>query len=301
MPIPSPSLVALASSGGGSAFPRRSVLAGMAAIAAGTLATPPARAESAGGVCTFGVFPYLPVLKLERLFAPVAVEFARILGTDVQLKSKETFEAFTEELRHGRYDIVLVHPFLFVEASAGQGYLPSMRVSGDLRAVLLAREPGKVQSLEAYRGHTLALPPKLSAVSYLIAAALIDGGLRPNADVMLRHYPDKVSCLHAVATNEVAACAVPSFIVGQLPAIAQMELHPVWQSAPVTNLVFALHPKMPAGARTRLATAMASWPSTAKGRALLAHLEWPGLVPAADADFAAIRALGNRLSAYAAR
>lgn len=279
---------------------RRQLLAGLAAggtLMAGTRQT---IADSAGGVCTFGVLPYLPALTIERLFAPVAAELGTILATDIQLKSKASFEAFVEELARGTYDVALLHPFLYVEASARQGYLPLARVDQKMRAVLLGRDIGPTAYLNRFRGLTLALPPRLAGVSYLVIDALIDAGLRPGADVFLRHYPDKVSCLHAVATGEAAACAVPSFLLGQLGSIRGMQLAPVWQSSPTVSLGFAAHPRLPSAKRAMLLKAMLIWPATETGKALLAALDWPRLVPARDADYASIRALGSRLSTYAA-
>lgn len=280
---------------------RRFLLSGLAAAGlAGSGAAPrPGRAASAAGVCAFGVFPYLPALRIEALMGPVALELGRALGTDVQLKSKETFEAFQGELLAGRYDIALVHPFFFVEASARQGYRALARIDEELRAVLLARDPAPLAGLALLRGRTVALPPRLAAVSYLMAAELIDAGLRPGADLELRYFPDKVSCLHAVATGAAAACALPSFVLSQLPA-AEMRAHPVWRSRPVPNLVVATHPRLPEAGRAALLGRMLGWPGTDAGREVLARLAWPGLTPAGDADYDPIRALAAKLSARAA-
>lgn len=278
---------------------RRASLAG-ALVAAAVLAAPGrARADGAAGVCTLGVFPYLPPLTIERLFAPIALEFGRILGTDIQLKSRPSFEAFAAELDRGSYDLALLHPFFYVEASARQGYVPLARVDQELRAVLLGRGPA-ITALSELRGKTLALPPRLAAVSYMVAAALFDAGLRPNVDVILDHHADKLGCLHAVATGVATACGVPSFLLTQLDAIAQMQLHPVWSTEPLPSLVFVAHPRLGQAARERLGRAMLAWSGNEPGRTLLAGLGWPGLVAVSDAEFTAVRALGSRLSAYAA-
>jgi ABC-type phosphate/phosphonate transport system substrate-binding protein len=224
-----------------------------------------------------------------------------MLSADIQLKTKETFENFGEEVAAGAYDLVVAHPFLYVEASARQGYLPLARVDQELRAVLLSRDDQELRSLEALRGQTIALPPRLASVSYLMALALIEAGLRPDGDVPLRHYQTKVSCLHAVAVGDAAACVVPSFMLGQLDAIEKMQLHPVWRSPPVSSLLFAAHPRVPAAKRDQLARRLVGWRGSERGRAILAAFGWPGLVPTVDADFADVRVLSGRLRAYASR
>jgi phosphonate transport system substrate-binding protein len=274
---------------------------GLAALFASTLARAHAHADSAAGVCVLGVCPYLPALNIEKLYALVAAQLAEMLGTAIQLKTKETFEDFNEEVAAGAYDLIVAHPFLYVEASARQGYVPLARVDQQLRAVLLSRDPQPLRSLALLRGQVVAMPPRLSSVSYLMALALIEAGLRPDSDVPLRHFRTKVSCLHAVAAGDAAACVIPSFMLDQLDSIEKMQLHAVWQSPPVNSLVFAAHPRVPAAQRAELSQRLVGWRGSEHGRAILAAFGWPGLVPAADADFADFRALSSRLRTYASR
>jgi phosphonate transport system substrate-binding protein len=143
---------------------RRTVLLAAAAALAGTRA-PLAEADSEAGVCTFGVFPYLPPPMIGDRFSLLAAEFEGALGTSVQLRTKETFDAFADELGIGHYDIALVHPFLYVDCRAKQDYVPLARVDQDLRAVIVSRQRAALSSLADLRGQTLALPDKLAAVA----------------------------------------------------------------------------------------------------------------------------------------
>jgi phosphonate transport system substrate-binding protein len=262
------------------------------------LAVPGARAESQAGVCTFGVFPYVPALKIGDLFAPMAADLTNALGTEIQLRTKETFEKFAAELAAGTYDIVLLHPFLYVDGHTQQGYTAIARLDEQLRAVILSRRPGSIAKLADLRGETLALPPQLAGVSYLIRLAMLDEGLEPGTDLQLRYYQTKVSCLHAVATEQAVGCVVPSFIGRQLEAIDKMHLERIWQSEPITSLVVAVHPRLPQAARDRLQQRMLAWDDTDDGRQLLADLSWPRLTPAADEDYETIRLLADRIRAY---
>ena len=180
-----------------------------------TLAARPLRADSQASVCTFGVFPYVPALKIGELFAPMALEFQAALGVQMQLRTKETFEKFRDELMAGSYDIALVHPFLYLDAHTAKGYAAIARIDQELRAVIVGR--GKpVQSLEELRGETLALPPRGSSVAHLLRLAMLDLGLIEGVDLKLRYFQTKVSCLHAVAAGEAVGCVVPSFLGDQL-------------------------------------------------------------------------------------
>jgi ABC-type phosphate/phosphonate transport system substrate-binding protein len=226
----------------------------------------------------------------------MALEFQAALGVQMQLRTKETFEQFHDELIAGSYDIALVHPFLYLDAPAAKGYAAIARIDQDLRALIVGR--GKsVQSLEELRGQTLALPPRGSSVAHLLRLAMLDLGLIEGMDLKLRYFRTKVSCLHAVAAEEAVGCVVPSFLGDQVHAMSEMQLAPIWQSEPIKSLVIAVHPRLPAQSRAALQDCMLAWQRTEPGRALLAHLSWPGVTRATDADYDAIRVLAARLRA----
>jgi phosphonate transport system substrate-binding protein len=248
-------------------------------------------------VCTLGIFPYVPALKVGELFSPMALELKAALGVDIQLRTSETFEKFRQELVVGTYDIALVHPFLYLDAHAAEGYLAIARVDQELRAVILSRGAGPVRTLAELRGQSLALPPRGSGVSYLLRLAMLEEGLKDGIDLKLRHHQTKVSCLHAVAAGDAAGCVVPSFLGDQVQAIAEMQLAPIWQSEPIKSLVIAVHPRLPTEARDAVRARILGWNSTEPGRMLLAQLAWPGMTRADDADYDALRQLAAKLRA----
>jgi phosphonate transport system substrate-binding protein len=276
---------------------RRAILTGLtsAALAAVTGA---ARATSDPQVLTFGVFPYVPALKIGDLFAPMAANFELATGRPVQLRTKDTFEKFGEELAAGSYDLVLGHPFLYVDAHAKQGYQPLARIDQELRAVILSRSHGKLAGLAELRGQTLAMPAKQTAAAYLVWLEMMDQGLRPEIDIHMRYYNNKISCLHAVAAGDAVGCVVPSFVIGQLAEIDQLQLRPIWQGAPISGLVLAAHPRLSEDLRQRLRGRILGWSATGEGRRLLGALKWSGALPASDGDYDSIRALARRIHAY---
>jgi phosphonate transport system substrate-binding protein len=257
------------------------------------------RADSRAGVCTFGVFPYVPALKIGALFAPMAEDFGAVLGIGIQLRTNETFDKFRAELCDGRYDIALVHPFLYVEAHREQAYAALARVDQELAAVIVSRRDQPVASLAELRGARLALPPRGAGVSYLLRSAMLEENLTDGVDLELRHYQTKVSCLHAVATDEATGCVVPSFLGDQLQAIGEMQLVPIWQSRPIKSVVVIAHPRLPDTARAALRARMIGWRDTDSGRSLLERLSWPGMVATDDAEFDEVRAMSTKLSARA--
>ncbi|HSA80237.1 MAG TPA: phosphate/phosphite/phosphonate ABC transporter substrate-binding protein [Geminicoccaceae bacterium] len=239
--------------------------------------------------CRFGVFPYMPVLTIDQIFGPMAASFAQDLGRPVYLKTKSTFEKFAEELMNQTYDIILVHPFFYIDVAARAGYRPLARVDDELTGVAMIKAEQPWKGWRDLEGRVLALPPELSAVSELVKAALSDAGLRPEVDVMLRYYGTKMACLQAVVTGSADACALPRFVLSQIGSIADLKLKEMVETEPISHLVIAVHSRVPEADQAKLLADILSWPRTARGREILAAGAWPGFVAARDDDYDEIR------------
>jgi len=246
-----------------------------------------------------GVFPYLPVLMIDRVFGPVAAQLAEDLGRPVHLKTKPDFEKFLAELREESYDIILVHPFFYIEAHDRHRYLPLARVEEPLTGVVMVREGDRLETLADLKGKTLALPPALAAVSELVKLALFKTGLVPDVHVRLEHYRSKPSCLHAVAAGRAAACGLPRFALAQIDPDNDLELRPVFETEAVSNFVFAVHARVPEADRTNLCNSILAWPFTAAGRSILAGGAWSRFVPARDQDYDPVRRYRRHLQMLA--
>jgi phosphonate transport system substrate-binding protein len=236
----------------------------------------------------FGVFPYLPALTIDEIFGPLAARFARDLEQPVQLRTKSTFELFAKELAAESYDIVLVHPFFYVDAADRYNYLPLARVDADLIAVVLTRVDRAWEDWRDLAGGTLALPPALSAVSELVQAALRARGLAPGIDVTLRHYASKVSCLHAAVLGDADGCAVPGFLPTQLGEVAE-NLRVMAETPPIKHFVLAAHRRVAPAHRATLLRSLLSLPDSDGGRAILAATAWPRFVAAQDQEYDPVR------------
>ena len=273
---------------------------GLGTLAAGVLAAASgvrrAGAQAGGTVRRLGVHPCLPGLKLEAMMAPLAIELGQVLGTQVQIKSKPSFEAFRDALLTGQYDIVLVNPFLLVNAVDHAGYVPLVRMADELRAEILTYQT-LAGGLAALRNRVLALPPRLAGASYIVNAALLEARLQPGLDVSVRHLRDQVSCLQAVSIGIADACASLSFLRGTLMTIGRSPLRSVWRSEPVAGVAIAAHPGLPPQDRIAVRAAMLGWNDSAEGRALFTALGWSRVATAELADFETARTLAARLHA----
>jgi ABC-type phosphate/phosphonate transport system substrate-binding protein len=281
---------------GGQALARRLLLTlALILVAAPT----PASAAGPAPGYSFGVFPYLPVLTIDRIFGPIAASFSKDLNQPVYLKTKSNFEKFADELADQSYDIIFVHPFFYIEAADKYHYRALARLDQPLTGVVMVGENRHWHDWRDLVGKTVALPPELAAVSEMVKAALIGAGLRPGVDVTLHHYRTKTSCLQAVALGSADACAIPRFVLAQIESIADMRLHVMVETAPINHFVFAVHDRVPAADQAKLLACILSWSHSEAGRAVLAAGAWTGFVPAEDREYDQVRRYSMRLKSFA--
>lgn len=262
---------------------------------------PPAWADDDQRGYRFGVFPYLPVLTIDRLFGPMAASLADAIGRPIHLKTKTTFEKFADELSAETYEIVLVHPFFYVDIADRLGYRPIARLDRPLTAVVMVEAGRGWRGWRDLEGKTVGLPPALSAVSEMVEVALLEAELLSGIDVTLRHYRTKASCLQAVVIGTADACAVPRFILDQIATVKETNLVAMAETPPIAHFVFAAHPRVPAAEQAMLRARIVGWSDDAEGRVLLAGGAWPGFVIAEDGDYDPVRVYRRRLNRMASR
>jgi ABC-type phosphate/phosphonate transport system substrate-binding protein len=105
-----------------------------------------------------------------------------------------------------------------------------------------------------------------------------------------------MSCLQAVVIGSADACAVPRLILSRVGLIAEMKLKVMAETTPISQLVIAVHGRVPAADRAKLLADILSWPRTEQGQAILAAGAWSGFALARDADYDGIRRDHSRRS-----
>lgn len=265
---------------------RRRFLARLA-TGLGTLALPPLAwaDQPPNEPVSFGVFPYLPALEIGRQYGPVATALGAIVERPVSLQTKSGFPAFLAALHEARYDIALLHPFLYSEIAHDQEYRPLARLQDDLAAVVVAPVDRVLTGFADLRGDTLAVPPALSAVAQLVDLELRRAGLDGQDGVRLAHYRTKTACVQAVSTGQATACVIPSFFLGQFKAAAPAALEAKFETTSIPGILFVGHSRLGDRALGRLVQTLIGWNDQPDGRRLLADLGWSGLAPIAPGDY----------------
>lgn len=269
------------------------VLGLLASVAQG-----PAGGQAAAPGYVFGVFPYLSAARIERLFGPLAREFALTLDRSVEVRTRSTLEGFEARLAAGEYDILFVNPFQYVRAHDRHGYLALVRNSESIRGLVIVREDSAVLDLANLRGRTLALPPERTVVSRLVRAELRAQGLFDGRAVTLFHTLSHDSCLHQVVIARASACATAPGPLRAFRETSPASFRVIAVTAPVPAAVFAAHARLPGAERQALRELLLSWNRTPGGRLLLAGIGMRALRDVDERDYDRTRdileSLGDR-------
>jgi phosphonate transport system substrate-binding protein len=243
----------------------------------GSMLSTPVLAVPIGGELTgtsqpdyvFGVFPYLPPRELEQIYAPVAVEFSRVLGRNVRFTSSTSYEIFAGRIDSEELDIAFMQPFDYVRAADQHHYLPLAARGEPLKALIVTAPDSPVKTLEDLRGKRLSLPPMDSAVSHLVRVYLSKNGLVPDKDVTLVYHRSHVSCMQQVMIEASAACGTALPGIRYFKVRMKVDMRVILETDAIPHTLFAVNSRVPTQERALLLKDITSWASTPEGKAIL--------------------------------
>ncbi len=237
----------------------------------------------------FGVFPYLPPRDLEQVFAPIAAEFTRVLGRNVQFTSSSSYEIYATRIDSEEFDIAFMQPFDYVRAADQHRYLPLAARGEPLKALIVTAPDSPVKTLEDLRGKRISLPPSDSAVSHLVRAYLRKNGFVPDKDVTLAYHRSHVSCMQQVLIDASAACGTALPALRYFKGRMKVEMHPILESDVIPHTLFTAHSRVSAKDRAVLLEIITSWSKTPEGKVILERGKMIPFVPVTNDAYDVVR------------
>ena len=217
----------------------------------------------------FGVYPHLPPRDLEKVYAPIAEEFSRVLNMPVKFESSSSFENFNDRLDQDTFDVVFVQPFDFVRIADAYGYQPLAMRGEPLFTEFAVKMDSNLKKVSDLRGKKLALPPSISAVSRLAHVNLLKNGISPTKDVIRVHRRSHMSCLQQVLINQADACATAAPVLRFFESKMKTKFRVIGNSIAIPHTLFAVHPRVSEKNKNLLRETILSWGNTDKGREIL--------------------------------
>lgn len=237
---------------------------------------------------TLGIFPYIPLMRLEGTFAPLAAELGRALGRDMHFSSAENFEKFMDRLRNKEFDIAYIQPFDYIRIAKGAGYVPVARRREPLFAVFVVRKGSPFTALDDLKGKVIGMPPREGAMTHLGTTALIKAGLEPGKDITIKYAKEHHSCLQHLAIGEVDACVTSPAPLQAFDSKLQQTYRVLDRTPTIPPALFVVHKRVPKRERniirkTLLETTLSG--ASPELRAPLVQGTERPFIPAYDAEY----------------
>ena len=238
---------------------------------------------------TFGVFPHLPPRQLEKVYAPIAKEFSEILGREVLLRSNSSYQNFMENLDQGKFDIAFVQPFDYVRIADKLGYRPLATRVEPLATIFVVSKDSSLKSAKDLKGKTIALPPKVAAVSRLTMDYLKKLNLDPEKDVTITYHRSHVSCMQQVIIKAADTCGTALPAKRFFEHKMKVELDVIGETGSIPHALFTAHPGLSDEDYQKIKATILSWSKTEKGKAMLKHGKLSAYKDIRDEDYNVVR------------
>ncbi len=244
----------------------------------------------------FGAFPMIAVGQIDKVFSPVAAEFARILGRPVHFRTKPSFAEFRHELSLETYDIAVVQPFDYVLAHDNYHYLPLARFDKPLITSIMVLADSPLRSLQDLKGTKIAFPPTTAASTLMAKKALQDAGFDLKRDFSVQYTKSHDSCLQLVMVKSVSACVTSVRATHVFEAKWGKHFHSIFNTPGIPNTLFVVHRRVPKEVRDILLKTVTSWPESSQtGREFIEMNNNQRLIPTVDAEYDIVRKFPQNL------
>ncbi len=240
---------------------------------------------------TFGVLPYVSATRLEPIYAPVSLEMSATLGTTVNFRTATEDRQFFQRLKQQSYDFALVQPFWYPPAVDQFNYVPLVRFSEPLTAVVMVLADSKATSIDDLLGATVATPPELTPITHMIRRDLKQRGIEPGKDIELKASRAIDSCMQQVIIGAASACVGPHFAHRMLETKLNIKLRTILETVGIPNFALLAHSRVPPEDRRKITDMLLSWGNSdnSKFTNLLNRMNTRRFIPVTDTDYDVVR------------
>ncbi len=242
-------------------------------------AAAPAQEAAPPGQLTFGFLPIVSTERLVRRFAPLVDYLSRHLGRPVRMETAPDFETFLRRTQHERrYDLLFTAPHFYYLAQREAGYRALVRVDQPgMRAVIVAPRRGPLKTLADLRGRRLATVDPLALATLLVRARLEEAGLDPDRDLVLVSTPSHNASLLSALQGQAEAASLMLPLFEQAAPGLRASMRILAKTGVSPHMPISAAPWVRPELAARIRELLLGLRETPEGRALLEHLNWPGL------------------------
>ena len=243
---------------------------------------------------TLGIFPYLPPRQIEKVYAPIAEDFSKLLGKPVSLETRRTYRDFSDSLAANHFDIVFLQPFDFAWAADEHGYKPLATRQSMLTAIVVTLPDSPITSLDDLKGKKLASTDKSAAVSFLMREELINRGYDLKKDVSIEYHRSHVSCMQQVLIRRADACITAQAALRFFEHKHERKLRIIGKSQEIASSLFAADQDVSKEEIQKLSDRILNWHLNPKGKSLLSNGRMEPFRAVTSKDYDTVRKIAKK-------
>lgn len=226
-------------------------------------------AASADKPLVFGVVPYLTAKQTLETYHPLVNALEKHLKRRVIVYSAPDYKTFVARTRQGEYDILLTAPHLAWLAQQEAGYRPLLKHTQDVHGLLVVKSDSPLQTLEAFRGHTLATTDPIAIVALAIQAELAAHGLRPHIDYHVTNAGTHRNAAIQVIQGRADGGTMGVHAYKLMPNELRQQLRVLAETPPLSSLMYLTHPRLRDAQAQAVRKALLAFADTPEGEAFM--------------------------------
>lgn len=245
---------------------------------------------SQAATLTFGVVPQQTPKLLAEKWQPLITYLEKQTGATIVFATASDIPTFESRVAEGRYDLVYMNSFHFIQFHDAVGYRALAReINHKIQGVIIVHKDSPIQSVNELDGMTVAFAaPAAFAASIVPRAELIKMGIRVKPRYVFSH--DSVYL--NVSRGFFPAGGGVIKTLESAPAIVRDSVRVIWKSREFTAHAIATHPSVDEATRSEVLRSLQTLTKDRNASDILENLHFNGFEQATDADWDDVRQLG---------
>ncbi len=264
-------------------------------LLAAFLLIPPAVSGSAAEspIYSLAVIPGGTPAATTAQWAPFIESLSRETGLAFQLRTYGTISEFEKAFEKGIPDFIFAHPIQTVAARRAQAYVPLVRASRKIAAVIFTRDDSPLQSARDLRGEKIALVGSRNVCSIMVRQELASG---QKLRFGYRYVGTADNVINSVIDNQFAAGATLGSALEAAPREIRVRLRTIGSTPAFAPHPLSAHPRVPPAARDAVTAAVLKIGESAEGRKILEAVRLAEPVRADyETDYKPLEAVDNKI------
>ena len=238
---------------------------------------------------SFAFVPQQSAKKLAKKWTPILSYINEHTGDTYTFKTAKNIPTFEQRVQAQDYDVAYMNPYHFVVFNQSAGYQAlAKQQNKQIKGIIVVRKDSPITSLEQLKLNKLAFPaPAAFAASILPRGELQQRGIEFTPKYVSSH--DSVYLNVARGFFPAGGGVMRTF--NNTSQDVKDQLKVLWTTNGYTPHAFAIKESFPKEAAERLLAALVSMNTTENGKALLKTVNFKGMEPANNSDWADVKGL----------